>query len=314
MRGITITVEEVPEPSGLWQQSPPPRLRTDAHHVDGFTPCRVCGGAVGLLGSYVGGWRQHTDCERLSGWPPYRVMEATVALRLLRKGGEVTHTDAQLMRYRVPLYADVHPEPTWTDEKPSRAWGHVDRKALAAALTELPALRVEAGLVPTLCVDGPCAWCGITSSMGWTAHGHKWRDGSPAPLCGACGVVHARHGSPMATAWDETQRIAMGEALTGVPASQGNLPPEGLRGYAQTARSETSGRPTGEPWAHLPREAVEAYRWTEWGRYGGQYAPPEHRAEALTRAAALQAQRVAETAARDAEERSRADVFGFEEK
>ena len=126
---------------------------------------------------------------------------------------------------------------------------------------------------------------------------------SPAPLCGDCGPVFERHGSP--AFWDE-QRPALAEAVTGAPTMMGESPPDGLVAYAEH-RPETDGT----RWGHLPGEAVEAYRWAVWGRFGGRYAPAEYRSEAVARAGAREAAKRDANAAVKAEEASRADVYRF---
>jgi hypothetical protein len=67
-------------------------------------------------------------------------------------------------------------------------------------------------------------------------------------------------------------------------------------------------------WAHLDPQAVEAYRWDQWGQYGGRYAPPEHAAEAVarrTRRLAEVEQRREAAAARKEAERIAAHGFRF---
>jgi len=206
----------------------------------------------------------------------------------------------------VHTYADVHPEPTWSGP-PSQAWGHVDRAALREALLDVPLLRAEHGYDPARCVTGGCAWCGREESRSWHADGHVWADGTEAPLCAGCHGVYVAHGEPGANLW-AAQREGIAEAVTGVPVQMGESAPAGLLAYAEVAGDFTAG---GQPWEHLPAEAVEAYRWATWGRFDGRYAPPEHRAEAVARAAEREAAREAKQAEREAEEAARADVHGF---
>ncbi|HEY5786186.1 MAG TPA: hypothetical protein VIT65_15565, partial [Microlunatus sp.] len=152
---------------------------------------------------------------------------------------------------------------------------------------------------------GCCAWCGIAESMGWADRGHRWPDGSPAPLCAACGRVYDATSSPDPLYWPG-QRAGIAEAATGVPIGLGQTAPEGLRAFAEV---ECDGG--GEPWSHLPTEALSAFRWAAWGRWGGRYAPKQHRAEAVARARAADAAKAERAAAKVAEERARLDTYGF---
>lgn len=280
------------------------RPATSAHEVDGPTPCVVCGGPCEPAEVHWGSWRRHRDCAKICAHPVDRMQAAARAL-----GHSVDRTDAGLLLgagVDAPLYSQGHPEPTWSEE-PTRQrmrWHHVDRNALAAAVQRLPELRAEAGLVDAPCVDGCCAWCGVREARGWASQGHRWADGSPAPLCGRCSEVYERRGSPDPTWWDG-QRALIAEALTGVPAMMGQTPPP-VRALAE---AEDTG--SGEAWSHLPVDAVEAYRWAAWGRCQGRYAPPEHRAEAVRRAQQAEAAKARHTAETQAREQARLDVYGF---
>ena len=81
----------------------------------------------------------------------------------------------------------------------------------------------------------------------------------------------------------------------------------GLLAFAQT-----SVEGDGTPWSHLPTVAVAEYRWAVWGRFGGRYAPPEHRAERVATAEARGAARRAASVVVQTEQASRMDVYGFE--
>jgi hypothetical protein len=184
-------------------------------------------------------------------------------------------------------------------------WRHVNEPRLRAAVEKLPTLMADAGLVETTCATGACAWCGTREASGlWADRGHTWSDGTGAPLCHHCATVYDRSGDPDPFWW-EGQRAVLAEALTGVPVPMGTTPPT-VRAFA-----EAEGDSTGEPWSHLPPAAVEAFRWSAWALYGGRFAPPEHRAEALARAEAAQAAKAARRAALEAEHLREQDVYGF---
>ncbi|HEY5786197.1 MAG TPA: hypothetical protein VIT65_15620, partial [Microlunatus sp.] len=165
---------------------------TSAHDEPGDTPCCVCGGPCPTSTLLWGPWRRHARCQSLMAYEPSRIEAACKALAIGLDG------DADLVPFAVPNYLTVHPEPTWSDE-PLRTrlpWRHISRDGLAAAVAQLPGLRADAGRVPTPCTSGCCAWCGIAESMGWADRGHRWPDGSPAPLCAACGRVYDATSSP----------------------------------------------------------------------------------------------------------------------
>lgn len=277
--------------------------KTSAHDTDADCPCCVCGGPADRSEPHWGPWRLHRHCQSVKGSQPSRLVAAARALAL----PEIDWTEASLLRFACPAYADAHPEPVWTDE-PMRVrlpWRHLDRARFADAIAELPALRVEAGLDPSTCVSGSCAWCGRLESAGWGSYGHRWADGTEAPLCRDCGRIYEAAGEPD-PAWWEGQRDGIAQAITFVPVMMGETPPAGLLAYA-----EGEGASDGTPWSHLPAESVEAFRWWAWGRFNGRYSPPEHRSEAVRRHQAAEAAKAARTAAKQAEDAARADVFGF---
>lgn len=305
---IAVKIEEAPESrpqpiheiaAGMAALKPP---ETNAHDTDEQTPCRVCGGACPPRSPHWGPWRQHPACQTVAGDPVSRLQAASKAL-----GHALDRQDAALTPFQAMTYAEVHREPTWSTEpwRERLPWRHLDKEGLYAALERLPGLRIEAGLVDNRCTDGACAWCGVLEARGWGDYGHHWPDGTSAPLCGPCGEVYERNGSPGAAYWPE-QRAAIAEAVSGVPVPMGTAPPAGLLALAEVGDSGD-----GTPWSHLPPEPLEAYRWAAWGLYSGRFAPPEHRAEALARARAADAAKVQRQAARLAEEAARVDVYGF---
>lgn len=305
---VGIKVEPTPEPGPLRvheQVQAAQRLmpKSNAHDVDGACPCLVCGGPAERSETHVGPWRRHRACEAVQAYPADRLEAAARAL-----GRHLERIDAALLGFSVAPYSEIHPEPTWSDDEPTRLrlpWRHVDREALDEAIGRLPELRVDAGLVDSPCTDGHCCWCGRREARGWASYGHTWADGTPAPLCGACAVIFERTGRPDPAWWD-AQRGGIAEAVSGVPTMMGESPPAGLRAFAE---GDDDG--TGEPWSHLPTEALEAFRWAAWGRWGAKYAPAERREEALRRVRAEEAAWSAREAARQAAESARVDVFGF---
>lgn len=305
---VKVALTETPAPgqqslSGQLAQmaalEPP---KTNAHDTEAETPCAVCGGATGRSELHWGPWRLHKACQRLRADPVARLQGAAQAL-----GHHLERLDASLVPFAALPYAEAHPEPTWSTE-PTRErlpWRHIDKAALYEAIEQLPVLRVEAGLIDNVCEDGPCAWCGVRESRGWSSYEHTWADGSPAPLCGGCGQVYERNGSPSPVYWDD-QRAGIAEAATSSPTLMGEEVPTGIRAYA-----EGEGDGDGTPWSHLPTDALEAFRWDRWIRANGKYAPSEHRQEAQRRAQAVEAAWVAHNVARLAEEARQQDTYGF---
>lgn len=276
-----------------------PRPTTNAREVDEACPCRVCGGGVEVSGSTWGIWRQHRECSSLSSSSQARLIAAASTLGV----ADVDHELASLTHLRVPNYLDVHHEPTWTDRDRARnrgPWAHVDRKQLVAALSEAMAERDELS-IPRPCLDGRCAWCGIQESLDWRAYGHKWPDGSEAPLCVDCAEVYERRGWPSTQFWDD-QRNAIAETITRMAGSLGEEQPNALKAFAEVDADRGDGR----PWSHLDAEALERFRWARWTLYGGFHAPIEVKDEAIARAQDEDAQKAEQTAAQ-----VDADPFGF---
>jgi hypothetical protein len=247
------------------------------------------------------------------GYDPARLAAACRRLKV----ADLSPVDAALVGYRVPLFSEVHRSPVWTNERMRERipWKFVDQKALTKAVKSLPRLRRRAGLDPSRCASGACGWCGVPESCGWFTSKQKWPDGSPAPLCRACHEVDVRHGRP---SHPDDLPAALAEAITGTPPMLGEQAPPGLVPYCestspdirrgQEARTGLLGQ---EPWAHLPPGAVESFRWHVWGRFGGLYAPGEHRQEALDRWAAAEAVKRVQDGEKAAQEIAKADTFGF---
>ena len=76
----------------------------------------------------------------------------------------------------------------------------------------------------------------------------------------------------------ELQRPGLAESLSNVPVPMG-FGVGDVPAYAEKAEDKYGG----EPWAHVDPEALSAVRFDPWAQYGGRYAPPEHKAEALRR-------------------------------
>lgn len=247
---------------------------TDARSIAEPTPCKFCGGEVERQGAeWSGVWRFHRSCHY--GGNARRVQMAAESLEV----GSIDEATALAVTMRVQPFHEEHVEPTYTPKASRTPWGHVDRKALLKAVSDALTERAEVE-IPRACVLGRCAWCGVAEAVAWDESPYKWADGSDAPLCDDCGPVFARRGEPSPRYMDDA-RSALAEAVTGVPGSLGVPGPAALLAYV-----EAEGQGTGaEAWDYLPAEAVEAFRWSEWAHYGGRYAPPEHRAEALARAA-----------------------------
>jgi hypothetical protein len=294
----------------------PPRPRTDARATDDPCPCLACGGPVEATAArYLGVWRCHDRCESIAWSPGGRVQAAARLLAV----GQLDLVDADLVAatFVVPRYSEHRAgvEPTWDSSVRLRdrlPWRHVDRRRLRRAVDTLPKLRREAGLDPSGCTTGACAWCGCAESRGWFADGHVWADdGAAAPLCGECHAVYEAHGSVDPSWWDG-QRDGIGEALTRVPPQAGEQAPSALRGFAEVAGQRGGDHAGGARWCHLNADGVETYRWRTWLRFGGALAPAEHREEAQRRAAAREAEGAARRAQEAAEQQAAQDAtYGF---
>ena len=213
------------------------------------SPCQVCGGGVrGSDCDWWGPWRRHRECVSLVGYEPARLIVAARRLAV----ADLSPVDAELVGFRVHLFSEVHKSPVWTTERfrERMPWKHVDRRELAKAIKSLPRLRRRAGLDPSRCVHGACAWCGVAESCGWFTSKQRWANGEPAPLCRSCHEVDVRHGRP---SHPDDLPAALAEAITGTPVMLGEQPPPGLVPFC-----ESGDRAGQEPWAHLPAEAVEA--------------------------------------------------------
>jgi|GEM_PF-6477656 len=198
-----------------------------------FSPCAKCGGPCGKAATYSAPWRVHRACSRI-GTHPGRIRAAVGELLAT----EITFADAGLIAavIAVPSYSDLPNVQPHT--RPGQVWGHVSKRKLRKAVQSLPTLRAEAGLTPRPCVSGPCAWCSIQRATGWQTFGHKWTDGSPAPLCGACSEQWIRRGGlsgRLSTTFYDEQRPAAWNELIGRDLPMGHGPDPAFRIYAEIA-------------------------------------------------------------------------------
>lgn len=299
-KGVRVEVPDFPQRGPEW--FPTPTVAESAHKVTEPTPCRVCGGGIARATPHEqwGPWRQHRDCQKIAALNGLLVQAAAAALGV----AVLTREDALLVKWTVATYATNH-EPIYPDGMKTRdkmPWRHVDKRALTQAVAEIPRLRVRAGLDPSRCESGACAICGVVEARGWMTTDLRWRDGSPAPVCGDCYRAFLRNSEPTFT--DDLAPV-VAECLTGIAPNMGEYVPTGLVPFVSS-----DGAP-GERWGYLPAAAVDAYRWAKWVQSPDR-APAEHRAEARARKADQDRERAEATAARERAERERLDSgYGF---
>lgn len=275
-----------PDPVQPWQPE------TDASDARIWSNCGTCGGPVTIgSGAYLKPWMIHHACRRL----------ATEAERIVAAVGEVlgvevTMLDAALLRFRLPMYSEVtgH-EPV--GGRPARAWAWLDKRELRAAVKQLPDLRADAGIDPHPCTLGPCCWCGVRVAGGWEDHGHRWADGSSAPMCGSCSEQFVRRGGLsgfLSAQFYDEQRRAGYEVLAG-DLPMGHEQPEAFRLYAEVAEPDRAGH-------DVPFGYVAADR---------RPGTPEFRERVEREQAEALARAEAEQAAKAEAERRRAEEWGF---
>ncbi|MFB8386796.1 hypothetical protein ACFC3F_06610 [Microbacterium sp. NPDC055910] len=202
--------------------------------------------AINNLPALCGWRRRHDGCATTSGIVaeilgneplPYEI--AGAALGSLRRSLLIER------RHPDPIHADVQHR-----AKKPRPWAHVtdaDREVLRKAID-----RVRAQHEPRRCVNGACAWCGVSKSIGWRSSPETWADGSDAPLCRACAAVWESRGKP--TDRDSRRRCAL-EALSGAAGFHGDG--LGIRAYIDLTGDDHSG--TDQPWQYAPA-ALEAIK------------------------------------------------------
>lgn len=278
----------------------PPRFSNaapspSAHYLDKgeMAPCHTCGGPCDEKEDRWGNWRRHRECLTLTQpWEKVRAAARWFSI-------PITDDEAWTTDLFIADYADGHPSAVYSTKDADRSpWSHVSLKSVVRAVMQAKQMLAEVE-EPKACELGLCGWCGVEKSDDWIDAGHVRADNSKAPLCSTCGPLYDKLPGDPSSYWDD-QRVGLAEALTGVQPDMLETFPVGLRAHAEV------GGGTGEPWSHLPAEAVEEYRWQAWGRAGGRYAPDEHRAEAVARAAALEADRAARTVATQT-----SDPYGF---
>lgn len=295
-----VTIELAPDLAGTLTD-PAPRqwfatsrpVLSSAHEVGDVTPCYTCGGGCEPDEDRHGPWRRHRECSTLSQMYLRRLAVARWYSVPLTEG------EARVSDLPVLHYADVHASNFYAGSDADRTpWNHVQmRDIVRGAMTARQRIAEASG--PAECVSGWCAWCGRREAEDWTLHGHRWPDGTEAPLCGDCSDVFDRRGQ--AATFIDDQRTGLVEAITGCPPTMGETAPAGLLAYI-----EAEERGDGSAWSHLPADAVEALRWSRWARYNGRYAPEEHRAEAIARAQSREAARADRLAAQESP-----DLYGF---
>lgn len=265
-----------------------------AWYVAEVSPCRVCGGEADDQDDRYGPWRMHAQCGDLrQEWQRLRAVAQWYSVPL------PPEVEAYV-DLRVPNYAEAHPEPVYADGDRDRTpWSHLRRRDVIRAVMTARIAYNDAR-TPKPCEWGRCAWCGRDESLTWTDAGHRWPDGSPAPLCDSCTPVAERRGWPSPNYPDDA-RPALVEVMTSVPAQAGEAAPAGVLALHEVGQEAGNG----QPWSHLPVEAVAALRWERWATLNGKYAPDDKRAEALARRAAAEAERAASLAA------AGTDPYGF---
>jgi hypothetical protein len=226
-------------------------------------------------------WRRaHDRCARMTR------ADAIAAVA----GVRLSEEQAQRVDVALPIAA-AGPWNT-TSERP---WGFVT-DAERAALRHAALLARAVGRA-IQCADGACGVCGVRYAASWFESDLRWRDGSPAPVCGDCDPIWTRWGGTSAHASrEERQRAAALEALTGYRLPLGHAAPQGLEPYARSSDGDPVGHE--HPWAWSPR--LEELRSEVW-RVRPQLAPDDRRDE-------FEAQRSADVAAKAQARREAAEA------
>lgn len=294
--GATIYLRRNTDPVLSWSDQAHVSLRTiePAHCRAEVSPCRVCGGEAQGVADMHGPWRQHAECAPLT--QPWQRLRAVANWYQVPLPDDV----APYVDLHVPHYAEGHEDVVYRDNDRDRTpWSHVRRRDLQKAVLRARQALADAQ-TPRECETGPCAWCGIALSLDWIDADHRWPDGTSAPLCADCATLAERRGWP-SPKYPDDARMVLVEAMTGVPPQAGEIAPAGVVALHEVGPQAGDG----QPWSHLPAEAVMALRWNRWGTLQGKYAPADKKAEALARRAAQEADRTAALASQHA------DLFGF---
>lgn len=166
-QGVAVSVSPWNADAAAWARDDDERERTGAVPVRGWTRRHdECATTVGIV-------RQILGIDVRADVAGIAVIEAS---RI--RGAEI------LAEHRVgdPLAAPIQRRP--------RAWSHLtdaDRERLSVVVA-----RERGKVEPRRCVEGACAWCGVSTSIGWRSSPETWSDGSQAPLCRDCAVVWDR--------------------------------------------------------------------------------------------------------------------------
>ena len=261
-QGVAVSVSPWNADAAAWARDDDERERTRAVPVRGWTRRHdECATTVGIV-------RQILGIDVRADVAGVAVLEAS---RI--RGAEI------LAEHRVgdPLAAPIQRRP--------RAWSHLtdaDRERLAAVVA-----RERGKVEPRRCVEGACAWCGVSTSIGWRSSPETWSDGSEAPLCRDCAVVWDRRSRPADKA---ARRACALEALSGAAGFGGDG--LGILAFCDVAGDDHAGHPIGWTYAPAPLAELRERARMTWpnslpGEIGGEYIQraAEQRRAALADAA-----------------------------
>lgn len=261
-QGVAVSVSAWNRDAALWRRDDAERERTGAVPVRGWARRHdECATTAGIVRQLVG-----VDVA-----PEVAGLAVIEASRI--RGAEI------LAEHRVgdPLAAPIQRRP--------RAWSHLtdaDRERLAAVVA-----RERGKVEPRRCVEGACAWCGVSTSIGWRSSPETWSDGSQAPLCRDCAVVWDRRSRPADKA---ARRACALEALSGAAGFGGDG--LGILAFCDVAGDDHAGHPIGWTYAPAPLAELRERARMTWpnslpGEIGGEYIQraAEQRRAALADAA-----------------------------
>lgn len=224
-QGVAVSVSPWNADATAWARDDDERERTGAVPVRGWTRRHdECATTVGIVRQILG-----VDL-------PAVVAGAAIIEASRFRGAEI------LAEHRVgdPLAAPIQRRP--------RAWSHLtdaDRERLAAVVA-----RERGKVEARRCSEGACAWCGVSTSIGWRSSPETWSDGSQAPLCRACAAVWDRRSRPVEKA---ARRACALEALSGAAGFGGDG--LGILTFSDVAGDDHAGHPIG--WAYAPAPLAE---------------------------------------------------------
>lgn len=279
-QGVATALSPWNADAAAWARDDDERERTGAVPVRGWTRRHdECATTVGIV-------RQLLGIDVAADVAGITVIEAS---RI--RGAEI------LAEHRVgdPLAAPIQRRP--------RAWSHLtdaDRERLSVVVA-----RERGKVEPRRCVEGACAWCGVSTSIGWRSSPETWSDGSQAPLCRDCAVVWDRRAAPTDKA---ARRACALEALSGAAGFGGDG--LGILAFCDVAGDDHSGNLIG--WTYAPQPLAEL---RERARLAWPSSLPGAGGEYLERVAReraeLEAAERAAEAARDAERTEAARAAGW---